>query len=386
MDTAKPTGLGEDGSIHLVVFRRERQLYALPLSNVERALRMVAITSVPEAPAWVAGVISVHGRVIPVLDLRQRFGRSPKEPHPDDRLLIMQAQGQTVALIVDEVTEVLEVPAHQVEPSSKLLPGIQPLAAVIRRDADLILVLEATQLLPTEWDDLVIAPPVQQGIDQVAELAQEMQMDDEQSETLWADARQGGARHFQCRPEPSRRIRILRSNTEILEERARALAHLPAEESESETLHLVTFSLGEERYGVEITRVQEIQPLVSHTWSPVPCTPDFIVGAINIRGHVYSMMDMGRFLGLPSRPLPETAHVLLVWDEGRGGKEGMELSILTDDLPQVISVPLSKIRPPSAAISAQAQKYIRGVMADLLIVLDLKRLLSDPDIIIHEEV
>jgi len=380
MDTAKPMGLGGDGSIHLVVFRRERQLYALPLGNVEHALRMVAITSVPEAPSWVAGVISVHGRVIPVLDLRQRFGRSPKEPHPDERLLIMQAQGQTVALIVDEVTEVLEVPAHQVEPSSKLLPGVQPLAAVLRRDADLILVLEATQLLPTEWDDLVISLPVQQGIDQVAELAQEMQ-DDEQPKTLWADALQGGA----C-PEPSRRIRILRSDTEILEERARALARLPAEESESETLHLVTFSLGEEHYGVEITLVQEIQPLESHTWSPVPCTPDFIVGAINIRGHVYSMMDMGRFLGLPSRPLSETAHILLVWDEGRGGKEGMELSILTDDLPQVINVPLSKIRPPSAAVSTQAQKYIRGVMADLLIVLDLKRLLADPDIIVHEEV
>jgi purine-binding chemotaxis protein CheW len=180
---------------------------------------------------------------------------------------------------------------------------------------------------------------------------------------------------------------------EILEERARALARLPAED-EGEALHLVAFSVGKERYGVEITLVQEIQPLESQTWSPVPCTPDFVVGAVNIRGHVYAMMDIGRFLGLPSRPLPKTAHVLLVQDEGRNGRskpvlstgEGMELGILADDLPQVIHVPLSEIRSPSATISAQGQRYIRGVMADLLIVLDLKRLLSDPGIIVHEEV
>jgi purine-binding chemotaxis protein CheW len=175
---------------------------------------------------------------------------------------------------------------------------------------------------------------------------------------------------------------------EILEERARALARLPAEdEGEGETLHLVAFAVGEERYGVEITLVQEIQPLESQTWSAVPCTPDFVVGAVNIRGHVYAMMDIGRFLGLPSRPLPETAHVLLVQDEGQNGRTNdMELGILADDLPQVIHVPLPEIRSPSATISAQGQRYIRGVMADLLIVLDLKRLLSDPGIIVHDEV
>lgn len=172
-----------------------------------------------------------------------------------------------------------------------------------------------------------------------------------------------------------------------LERRARALAGLPTEEAaEGKTLHLVTFPLGEERYGVEATMVQEVQPLERQTWSPVPCTPDFIVGAVNIRGHVYSVMDVGRFLGLPRPPLPETAHVLLV----RGGQEGsegaMELSILADDVPQVASVPLEGVHPSSAAVSAQAQEYVRGVTGDMLIVLDLERLLSEPSIIVHEEV
>jgi purine-binding chemotaxis protein CheW len=172
-----------------------------------------------------------------------------------------------------------------------------------------------------------------------------------------------------------------------LERRARALARLPAkEEVEGGTLHLVTFPLGEERYGVEITLVREIQSLESQAWTRVPCTPHFIFGAVNIRGRIYSMMDIARFLGLPSRPLSETAHVLLVQDEGQGGEGEMELSILADDLPQVASVPLAEVQPPSATISTQAQKYIHGVTADMLIILDLERLLSEPGIRVHEEV
>ncbi len=177
------------------------------------------------------------------------------------------------------------------------------------------------------------------------------------------------------------------SEMEILEQRARVLARLPTEEAaEGDTLHLVTFPLGEERYGVEVTLVQEVQPVESQTWSPVPCTPDFIVGAVNIRGRIYSMMDVARFLGLPRRPLSETAHVLLVRGGDQGGEGEVELSILADDVPQVASVPLAEVQPSSATVSTQVQEYVRGVTDDMLIILDVERLLSDPGIIVHKEV
>jgi purine-binding chemotaxis protein CheW len=172
------------------------------------------------------------------------------------------------------------------------------------------------------------------------------------------------------------------SEIEVLERRAKALARPPTEEAaESETLHVVAFPLGEERYGIEVTMVQEVQPLEPHIWSRVPCTPHFIVGAVNIRGRVYSVMDAGRFLGLPSRSLSETGHVLLV-----RGEEGMELGILADDIPQVARVPLAEVQPASATVSSRAQEYVRGVTNDMLIILNLPRLLSDPGIIVHEEV
>ena len=153
IEPAKPAGLEGDGLTHLVSFRLDGQLYALSLNHVECALRMVAVTPVPEAPPWVLGVIDMHGQITPVVDLRQRFGQPPKEPTLDDRLLVVQALEQTVALMVDEVTEVLEVPAHQVGPPAEPLSQSRPLAAVIRGDGGLILVLDATRLLPPRIAD-----------------------------------------------------------------------------------------------------------------------------------------------------------------------------------------------------------------------------------------
>jgi purine-binding chemotaxis protein CheW len=136
-----------DGLAPFVSFRLDRQLYALPLDHVERALRMVAVTPVPKAPPWIAGVINLHGRVIPTVDLRQRFGQPSRGAQADDRLLVVQAPERTVALMVDEVTEVLEMPAQQVDPARDPLSQARSLAAVIRQEEELILVLNVAWLL-----------------------------------------------------------------------------------------------------------------------------------------------------------------------------------------------------------------------------------------------
>ncbi len=176
------------------------------------------------------------------------------------------------------------------------------------------------------------------------------------------------------------------SEFEILEKRAQALAQLPVEEqAEGEILRLVTFRSGEERYGVEITQVQEVQPLQPEAWSKVPCTPDFIVGVVNIRGRVYSLRDVGRFVGLPARPLTSASQVLIV-RSGRGDNGEMVVGFLTDDVPQVITVSQADVRPSSTTVSSKVQEYVAGVTVDMVIILDLPRLLTDPQIIINEEV
>jgi purine-binding chemotaxis protein CheW len=167
----------------------------------------------------------------------------------------------------------------------------------------------------------------------------------------------------------------------ILAERAKLLARPPEKKTASgETLEVLTFHLGTEYIGIPTEGVHEIQPLSAHNWSRVPCAPDFIVGIVNLRSRIYSIMDLTVFWGLPPRPLSDNAHILLV----RGGPQKMELTLLTDDLDKVCQLRMDDLNPTPPTVSAKVQGYMRGVTADMMMVLDLESLLSDPNIIVCE--
>ncbi len=174
---------------------------------------------------------------------------------------------------------------------------------------------------------------------------------------------------------------------EILEERARALARAPAqEEEEKEGLDLLTFRLGEECYGVDILLVQEVLPLAKESWTRIPCTPDFVVGAMNLRGRICSVLDVGRLLGLAAREPSDKAHVLMVLAEPeQQGGEPSAVGILADGLPRVRRVTAGEVKSPPESKRGRGTEYVRGFTGDLLIILDLRRLLSDPRIIVDEE-
>lgn len=140
------TGETPSAARHYVVFRLDHHHYALPLTQVARVVRMVAVTPVPDEPPWILGVIDMAGQVLPVIDLRQRFAYPPRPPALTDRLLITHATGQYLALMVDEVLKVLEPDLAQLEVACMALAHSQPLRATIREEDRLILVLDAEQL------------------------------------------------------------------------------------------------------------------------------------------------------------------------------------------------------------------------------------------------
>jgi purine-binding chemotaxis protein CheW len=172
---------------------------------------------------------------------------------------------------------------------------------------------------------------------------------------------------------------------EILESRAKALAKMDIEENQIESnVHLITFLLDGERYAVPIDEVIEIQPL--NKWAKIPCTPDFIRGAVNLRGRIYPMLDIARFFGLADRPMMKSTHVLLVRGDNPHNKNVIELVLLADERPVEMKIDRADIDTISSTLSSQAQEYNFGVTSQMIIVLDLKRLLASAEIIVSEEV
>lgn len=109
--------------LQLVTFRLGGEEYATDILKVQEINRMVEITSVPHTSHYVEGVINLRGKVIPVVNLRKKFGMEAKEADAQSRIMVVDV-GTTIGLIVDSVSEVLRLPSDTVEPPPPMTGGV----------------------------------------------------------------------------------------------------------------------------------------------------------------------------------------------------------------------------------------------------------------------
>jgi len=166
---------------------------------------------------------------------------------------------------------------------------------------------------------------------------------------------------------------------QILRARARALAQTPERPPVAGAmLELLEFTLAQERYAVENRYVREVCPLKELT--PVPCTPPFLLGVVNVRGRILPVLDLKKFFDLPEKGLTDLHRIVLV----RG--DGLELGLLADAITGVRSISADTLQASLPTLTGIREDYLKGVTAERLVVLDLARILADPKIVVHEEV
>jgi purine-binding chemotaxis protein CheW len=135
--------------VKLVTFRLGDDLFAADVSAVERVLRYNAPNPVPDAPAWVAGVIEHGGKVIPVVDMRRRIELPQVAITPTTRTLVLSSADGRVGAIVDAVLEVVNVPASSMTPPPALFRGLRSefLRGIAKVNDRLIVVLDVDRVL-----------------------------------------------------------------------------------------------------------------------------------------------------------------------------------------------------------------------------------------------
>lgn len=133
--------------IQLVVFCLDELRYALPLAAVERIVRAAEVTLLPNAPPIVLGAIDVAGRILPVLDVRRRFGLRQREITPADQFLIARTAPRTVVLVVDEAEGVIERSQAEIIGSREIVPGLEQFEGVVRLDDGLVLIHDLEKFL-----------------------------------------------------------------------------------------------------------------------------------------------------------------------------------------------------------------------------------------------
>lgn len=137
----------------LFTVRVDQQRYALRLEEVERVLRMVEITPLPEAPPAVLGLINVQGRVMSVLDLRACFDLPQRQVEPEDVLVIVRTAGGLMALAADGVDGVSEGPEQATVAAGEILPAPAHLEGVVKLEDGLVLICDLDQLLAGHGSD-----------------------------------------------------------------------------------------------------------------------------------------------------------------------------------------------------------------------------------------
>lgn len=317
----------------LVTFKLADEEFAIDIMQVQEIIRVTEITSVPKAPHFVKGVMSLRNRLLPIVDLRARFGMaqeqdSTSEAGDDDdidarRIVVLDLQGVLTGVQVDSVSEVLRLPKSSIEQPPSIIEAedASRLKGVgkLNKGERLLMLLDAERLLS----------------------------DRERKEVA---AAAGGA---------------------VNETRKAA-----TQESEDET-QLVCFKVAQEEYGIHIMRVQEIIRIEEIT--SVPKAPTFVEGIVNLRGNVLPVIDMRTRFGLGRDERTEQNRIVVV------NIQGKTTGVIVDSVSEVLRMVRTHIEPPPTVLSGETdRRFIEGLGKldngkRIIILLNVDAILSDQE-------
>ena len=164
----------------------------------------------------------------------------------------------------------------------------------------------------------------------------------------------------------------------LLKARANALAvEMKDESAQKETIEIIEFGLASETYGIESKFIREVYPLKDFT--SLPGLPSFVLGIVNVRGQIISVIDLKKFFNLPGKGMGELNKVIIIRNDR------MEFGILADIIHGTRSVSLDDIQTSPVSTSGIGVDYLKGVNNEHIIILDAEKILEDEKIIIHQE-
>ncbi len=139
----------EDGGHQIVSFRLAQEEYGIDVLSVQEIILIGQITRVPNVPDYVCGLINLRGHVIPIVDLRMRFGLPVSELTGNARVIVLNVGSKTIGIVVDEVHEVQRIQSEQIEPIGSGMTGVgrQYVRGLIKFEGRIVILLDVCHLV-----------------------------------------------------------------------------------------------------------------------------------------------------------------------------------------------------------------------------------------------
>lgn len=331
----------------MLIFDLDGARFGVDARRVCVSFWLPELTPAEEAPSWVVGLLNLRGRIVPIVDLHQRLGHPPRRCSANDQVVVLEdSDGLPAGLIVSEVIEVIDLPGDAVRPPPQFDaagPGqVHLVVGEARVGDDLVSLLDVSGL--TRFPQ---APPTQPS-----------------------RARGEGVPAGYFCPEATPEARAL------LRARAAALRDAAGDE-EGERLGLAVIELGGEYFGVALAAVQEFCDIAQ--LSTIPCCPPHVLGAMNLRGDLLTLIDPRAALNLPAASRGGKAVVARLGEQALG--------IAVDAVHDVVYLRGEELQVPPAALRQRGGMEIMGTAAyagRTLTVLDLPVLLAREEWIVNE--
>jgi len=328
--------------------------YAIDATAVREIHYLPELTPIEELPPFIAGVYNLRGKILPVIDLHRLFGH-PHEPYRlSDTIIVVETQDTRCGIICSEVHDVIPLTPEDIEPiriPHHKLPAPHFIAGEAKVGENIAMILNHQAI--TAFD---------------------LQMEEESENPSIPPLPKEGEAESCFGPEERP------EEWTIFHERAITLMQPGESEDLLGLLPTAVISLAGEFFGVELELVREFAGIQGLT--PVPCCPRHIVGNMNLRGNILTLIDIREMLNLPIGGFTDTAKAVVA------GLEEMLVGVMVDEVLDVIYLKASDITHVPAAVPALSEEYLRGnapYAGRMMTLLNLSRILTADELIVREE-
>lgn len=284
-----------------VTFAVAGEMFAVPIAPVQEIIRMPDVAGLPLAPPALDGLANLRGRVLPIVNLRRLFGSAPRESDDATRVLVIHI-GQPLGFVVDRVASVVTIEPDEIESADAIqtIVAADYLKGVIKRPRadgsghDMLLSIDFERLIDGQFNVI------------------------------------GSARNIAGASQSPQASQVV-------------------DDVAADELRLVSFSVADQEYALDIAQVQEIVQLPAAV-SELPHSPDHVLGVISLRQRLLPLVSLRTLFGLPRIAYSEQQRIVVTALPG-----GLQVGLVTDSVKEVLSVPRAQADAMPGMLAGEAQ-------------------------------
>lgn len=368
-----------------LIFRLNNALYGVSTLSVKEIFLLPQLTPVLEAPPDIVGVIDVSGHILPVMDLNLRFGQQTDGYCLTDQVIVLEQGERDLGIIVNEVLEVRNIPAADI---TNLIQGNQStsdtnshqfIAGVVRSENDILVMINLANLLK------YLSEP-NSGTNQKY-LAQRVPSrflpgNNQQQATPQHQLIVSGSEPVTSSSLANSSMQLTSEALTVLQERANHLKQIDeVRQNADQVKNLAIIVLNQELFSIDLENVREFTNLEQVV--PVPCCPSHIVGNMNLRGEILTLIDICQLLNLPPINLFKVSQLMVI------EVEDLRIGLTIEKVCDTITVDAEEIDQAPAASYSINKEYLKGTLwyqENIVGLLDITKILLDGDLIVDSVV